>query len=73
MNCPKPNLLRLLSLKKARMSEYRFGFNGKEKIDEINGAGNDMDFGARIYDARICRWLSLDPLQGKHPLKYIFC
>jgi hypothetical protein len=27
---------------------YLFGFNGKEKIDKINGAGNDLDFGARV-------------------------
>jgi RHS repeat-associated protein len=40
---------------------YRYGFNGKEKIDEINGAGNEIDFGARIYDSRLGRFLSLDP------------
>lgn len=26
-----------------------------------------MDFGARIYDSRVGRWLSLDPLQKKYP------
>jgi RHS repeat-associated protein len=41
---------------------YLFAFNGKEKIDEINGAGNDLDFGARIYDARVGRWMSVDPV-----------
>jgi RHS repeat-associated protein len=46
---------------------YRFAFNGKEKIDEINGAGNDLDFGARIYDARLGRWMSVDPLFMKYP------
>jgi len=39
---------------------YRFGFNGKEKDNEIYGVGNEMDFGARVYDARIGRWLSVD-------------
>jgi len=43
-------------------NEYRFGFNGKEKDDEIKGTGNSLDFGARIYDPRIGRWLSVDPL-----------
>jgi RHS repeat-associated protein len=47
--------------------EYRFAFNGMEKIDEINGAGNDYDYGARIYDARLGRWLSLDPLVKRFP------
>jgi RHS repeat-associated protein len=39
---------------------YRYGFNGKEKDSEI--ASDNYDFGARIYDARLGRWLSLDPL-----------
>ncbi|MFZ4400468.1 MAG: RHS repeat domain-containing protein [Bacteroidales bacterium] len=47
--------------------ECRFGFNGKEKDDEIKGTGNSLDFGARIYDPRIGRWLSLDPLMKKYP------
>jgi RHS repeat-associated protein len=46
---------------------YRFGFNGKEKDDEVKGKGNSYDFGARIYDPRLGRWLSLDPLQAKYP------
>ncbi len=46
---------------------YRYGFNGKEKDNEVKGDGNSLDFGARIYDARLGRWLSLDPLQAKYP------
>jgi RHS repeat-associated protein len=46
-------------------SGYRYGFNGKEKSDEI--AIGDLDFGARIYDGRLGRWLSVDPLQKKYP------
>jgi RHS repeat-associated protein len=48
-------------------NDYRFGFNGKEKDNEIKGTGNSLDFGARIYDSRLGRWLSLDPLQAKYP------
>ena len=45
----------------------RFGFNGKEKDNEIKGNGNSYDFGARIFSSRLGRWLSLDPLQVKYP------
>lgn len=40
---------------------YRFGFNGKEKDNEVSGDGNAYDFGARIYDSRLGRWMSVDP------------
>jgi RHS repeat-associated protein len=44
---------------------YRFGFNGKEKDNETYGDGNELDFGARIYDSRLGRFLSMDPLSRK--------
>ncbi len=48
--------------------EYRFGFNGKEKDDEWNGqTGSTYDFGARLYDARIGRWMTCDPLDIAYP------
>jgi RHS repeat-associated protein len=46
---------------------YQYGFNGKENDNEVKGTGNQLDFGARIYDPRIGRWLSTDPLQQKYP------
>ncbi len=39
---------------------YRFGFNGKE--NEVKGEGNQQDYGMRIYDSRLCKFLSADPL-----------
>jgi RHS repeat-associated protein len=39
---------------------YRYGFNGKENDKEVKGEGNSYDFGARIYDPRLGRWLSTD-------------
>lgn len=41
---------------------YRFGFNGMEKDDEKSGVGNSYDFGARLYDPRLGRFLAVDPL-----------
>ena len=55
--------------------QYRYGFNGMEKDDEMGkGDGNSYDFGARLYDPRLGRWLSLDPLARKYPSMspYIF-
>jgi RHS repeat-associated protein len=48
-------------------SGYRFGFNGKEQDDEVKGNGNSLDYGARIYDSRLGRWMSIDPLQQEYP------
>lgn len=45
----------------------RFGFNGQEKINEQYGEGNAYDFGARIQDPRLGRFLSIDPLKSKYP------
>jgi len=41
---------------------YRWGFNGMEKYDDWQGEGNAYDFGARVYDSRLGRWMSVDPL-----------
>ncbi|MBK8485173.1 MAG: RHS repeat-associated core domain-containing protein [Saprospiraceae bacterium] len=44
-------------------SYYKYAFNGKEKDDETKGAFNSYDYGYRIYDPRVCRFLSVDPLK----------
>jgi RHS repeat-associated protein len=46
---------------------YRFGFNGKEMDDEVNGEGAQYDYGFRIYDPRVGRFLSVDPLTKSYP------
>ena len=48
-------------------SKYRYGFNGKENDNEVKGDGNALDFGARVLDPRLGRWLSKDPLAEKYP------
>ncbi len=57
----------LMPGRKFESGEYRYGFNGKENDDEGKGEGNSVDFGNRIYDSRIGKWLSVDPLQKKYP------
>ncbi len=46
-------------------SGYRYGFNGKEN-DKDAGEGI-QDYGMRIYDQRLGRFLSSDPLSPKYP------
>lgn len=43
-------------------STYRYGFNGKENDNDVKGEGNQQDYGMRIYDPRLGRFLSVDPL-----------
>jgi RHS repeat-associated protein len=44
---------------------YRYGFNGKEKDSNITK--QDYDYGFRIYDARVGKFLSVDPMTNKYP------
>ena len=46
---------------------YRFGYNGKEQDDEVKGGGAQYDYGFRIYDSRLGRFLSVDPLTASYP------
>jgi RHS repeat-associated protein len=48
-------------------SNYRFGFNGKENDNEVKSSGNQQDYGMRIYDPRLGKFLSVDPLTSKYP------
>jgi len=48
-------------------SEYKFGFNSLEKDNEIKGNGNSINYGARIYDPRVSRFLSIDPISSQFP------
>jgi RHS repeat-associated protein len=47
---------------------YRYGFNGKENDNEVKGEGNQQDYGMRIYDPRLGRFLSVDPLVKAFPM-----
>jgi RHS repeat-associated protein len=45
----------------------RYGFNGKEQDKEVKGSGAQYDYGFRIYDPRLGRFLSVDPLTKEYP------
>jgi RHS repeat-associated protein len=61
--------------------EYRYGFNGQENDKDISAGG--QDFGERIYDGRLGKFLSTDPyyknfpsyspymFAGNSPIKYV--
>ena len=48
-------------------TSYRYGFNGKENDNDVKGDGNQQDYGMRIYDPRIGKFLSVDPITAKYP------
>ncbi|WP_341836427.1 RHS repeat-associated core domain-containing protein [Chitinophaga pollutisoli] len=46
---------------------YRYGFNGKENDNEVKGIeGSQQDYGMRIYDPRVGKFLSVDPLTSDY-------
>jgi RHS repeat-associated protein len=45
-------------------NEYRYGFNGKERDNDIDG--NNYDYGFRIYNPLIAKFLSVDPLMSSY-------
>ena len=62
-----------------KQSEYRYAFNGKEQDDKgewvsINSPDNiqrsstHYDYGFRIYNPGLARFLSLDPLTTEYPM-----
>ncbi len=47
--------------------EYRYGFQGQEKDDEIKGEGNSLNYTFRMHDPRIGRFFAVDPLFKEYP------
>ena len=48
-------------------STYRYGFNGKENDKETVGTSNGtQDYGARIYNPTLGKFLSVDPITKKY-------
>jgi RHS repeat-associated protein len=59
--------------RKSSAGAYRYGFNGMEKDDEVKDNSNSYDFGARMYDPRLARWLSTDAFEIKYPSVSPYC
>ncbi len=59
-----------LTLNKSKLkgsSNYLYGFNGKERDSNLGG-GTHYDYGFRIYNPRIAKFLSVDPLTKSYPM-----
>jgi RHS repeat-associated protein len=52
-------------------SEYRYGYQGSEKDNEIKGPGNSHTTYFRQLDPRVGRWLSIDPKATAFESPYI--
>lgn len=50
---------------------YRYGFQNQEKVDEITVSA--YDFGARIYDARLGKFFSVDPQATRIVWQSTYC
>ncbi len=46
---------------------YRYGFQGQEKDDEIKGRGNSVNYTFRMHDPRLGRFFAIDPLAPDYP------
>ena len=53
-------------------TDYRFGFNGQEKE---TAEGSYLDYGERLYNARLAKWMTIDPLIMGYPelSPYSYC
>ena len=48
-------------------SDYRYGFQGQEKDDELKGPGNSLNYTFRMHDPRVGRFFATDPLAYSYP------
>ena len=46
--------------------EFKFGFQGQERDNEIKGVGNNVNFKYRMHDPRVGRFFTVDPLAAEY-------
>jgi uncharacterized protein (TIGR02594 family) len=51
---------------------YRYGFQGQERDDEVKGDGNSVNYAFRMFDSRVGRFLSLDPIAAAYPHNSVY-
>jgi RHS repeat-associated protein len=58
----------------ASIDDYRYGFQGQEKDDEVKGEGNSLNYTFRMHDPRVGRFFATDPLEVELPWNspYVF-
>jgi len=49
------------------IEDYRYGFQGQEKDNEIKGEGNSLNYTFRMHDPRVGRFFAVDPLFKEYP------
>jgi RHS repeat-associated protein len=57
----------LVPNKNGTSRDYRFGFQGQEKDNELKGDGNSLNYTFRMHDPRVGRFFARDPLESKYP------
>ncbi len=53
-------------------TDYRYGFQGQEKDDEVKGSGNAINYKFRMHDPRVGRFFAVDPLAREYPHNSVY-
>lgn len=51
---------------------YRFGYSSQEQENNISGK-NCLSFEFRLYDSRLGRFYSVDPVSKRYPWNSVYC